>query len=112
MSEKLILAKSPEKKLEVELPDGNEVAFKIKRITWLEASHNDKLLREAQSRYDKGEIDSIEQLSISMGLLVDNWEDIKQDVIDSGIELDHTFMLLEKIRELQGQKDTEQKKTQ
>lgn len=108
---KLVLNASPDRVLPVELPDGSEVELKLRRLTLKESQAYDARLKAVRDAYESGELDSFEFMHETISFMVSNWNEVKDQIVDSGIELGHVQMIMETLKELQGTKAEDEKKS-
>lgn len=108
---KLVLAKSPTRYLEVTLPDSVEIKFTIKPVTLMESNENAQLTQTLKDDVEAGKLSVIEYVSAMMGMLISNWSEVKDKVLNSGFEIEHIEQIGNTIRALREKKEPEEKKS-
>lgn len=104
----ITLGKTPERILEIRRPDGRLLKLTVKKRTLIQLKENEKKLNQLQGDLSNKKIDSVDFLSGTFELLVDNYN--FDDFAD--LELDHVLLIIEELKKLQIEKPEEEKKNQ
>lgn len=111
---KLKLDPVPQHKIETELPNGDSVDLILKKMTIDNQEFVDEVNAEYLKKLAANEITGLEYYYQTIGVILENWEDVKDKIMDKKIlSVQHLEQLSQAIYDaISGSKSKAEKKNQ
>lgn len=103
----LKLDQIPKRSLEIEMPEGKIVILTIKKIQIKDVPAVDKENRIAENDFKKGKINAWEYYIKMISSITENFNPVDFE----NLEVEHIIKISEKLRDLQANKESEEKKS-